>query len=171
MHGIGPGPTLKTITGWDGSMSEEGSGGRGRPIGMASGMDYWVGSWVDSGNGAEVRNWTGAWNLQSATYGANPDSVSTVKNTSSVTVQFNYAGLGLAPGSTFLFDVYTSGGGGTDSAIDALGNPGVTVANWGDYYNSGSAVNSYTISTVPEPTTLALLGIGASVLIGRIRRR
>ena len=27
---------------------------------MSSGMDYWLGSWVDSGNGMEVRNWTGA---------------------------------------------------------------------------------------------------------------
>lgn len=47
--------------------------GWGRPISMSSGMDYWLGSWVDSGNGMEVRNWTGAaWNLYAATYQAIP---------------------------------------------------------------------------------------------------
>src|SRR5438270_11504007 len=29
-----------------------------RPIGMSGGMDYWVGSWVDSGNGAEIWKYT-----------------------------------------------------------------------------------------------------------------
>lgn len=146
--------------------------GWSRPIGMSSGMDYWAGTWVDGGNGAEMRNWNGAaWGLQSATYGANPDAISISKNTSSVTIQFKYAGLSLAPGSTFCFDVYTSGGGGGDGAIDALGNPLQTIANWGDYYNSGSQYLTYTIPAVPEPTSLAMLGLGASLVISRIRRR
>ena len=142
--------------------------GWSRPISM-SGMDYWVGSWVDGGNGAEVHTYTASWALQSATYGANPDSIGVTKDASSLTIQFKYAGLGITPGTAFLFDVYTSGGGGTDGAVDALGNPGVTIGDWGNPYNS-SLVNSYTIP-VPEPTSLALLGIGAAVIIGRIRRR
>ena len=28
--------------------------GWARPISISSGMDYWVGSWVDSGNGAQI---------------------------------------------------------------------------------------------------------------------
>ena len=40
----------------------------GRPIGMASGMDYWVGTWADFGNGAEVYKHTGSWGIQNATY-------------------------------------------------------------------------------------------------------
>jgi len=143
--------------------------GWARPIGMSSGMDFWAGSWVDSGNGAEVHKYTASWALQSATYGANPDSIGVTKDASSLTIQFKYAGLGITPGTAFLFDVYTSGGGGTDGAVDALGNPGVTIGDWGNPYNS-SLVNSYTIP-VPEPTSLALLGIGAAVIIGRIRRR
>ena len=142
--------------------------GWSRPISM-SGMDYWVGSWVDGGNGAEVHKYTASWALQSATYGANSDSIGVTKDASSLTIQFKYAGLGITPGTAFLFDVYTSGGGGTDGAVDALGNPGVTIGDWGNPYNS-SLVNSYTIP-VPEPTSLALLGIGAAVIIGRIRRR
>ena len=145
--------------------------GWARPIGMSSGMDYWVGSWADGGNGANLYNFSGVWNFQSATYGPNTDNAVVTKNSSSITVQFSYAGFGLAPGSTFLFDVYTSGGGGGDGAIDALGNPAQSIANWGDSYNSGNLVNSYTIPAVPEPTSLALLGIGASLIIGRIRRR
>ena len=35
--------------------------GWARPISMPSGMDYWVGSWVDSGNGAQLWQYTGAW--------------------------------------------------------------------------------------------------------------
>ncbi len=86
--------------------------GWGRPIGMASGMDYWVASWVDFGGGGEIRNWTGAWNLQAATYNPNPDALAVSKDTASVTLTFNFAGLGLTSGSSFNFDVYTSGGGG-----------------------------------------------------------
>jgi len=143
--------------------------GWGRPIGMSSGMDYFVGSWADWGNGAELRNWTGAaWNLQSATYNPNPDNLTFAKDNSSVTLTFNYAGLGMVWNSSFLFDVYTSGGGGTDGAIDALANPGQTIANWGDYYNSGSLVDIYTI---PEPATWSLLGLGGLVLIRRVLRR
>ena len=146
--------------------------GWSRPIRMSSGMDFWVGSWVDFGNGAEVRNWTGsAWNLQSATYNPNPDLLSVSKDTSSVTLMFNFAGLGLSAGSTFTFDVYTSGGGGADSAIDALANPAQSVANWPDTYDSGQNVRSYTITQVPEPTAAVLLGLGCVILIRRAVRR
>lgn len=144
-----------------------------RPVGMdvaGLGMNYFVGSWVDWGSGAEVRAWNGsAWNLQSATYNPNPDSLAISKDNSSVTLQVNFAGLGMSLGSTFLFDVFTSGGGGTDGAIDALANPLQTVANWGDYYNTGFRVQSYTL--VPEPSAVALLSVGALLLVGRARRR
>ena len=146
--------------------------GWGRPIGMSTGMNYWVGSWVDSGNGAEVRNWTGsAWNLQSATGGSNPDAISTVKDASSVTINFKFAGLGLAPGSTFKFDIYTSGGGGGDGAVDALANPSQTVADWGDSYNSGNNYYLYTIPAVPEPAAIALFGLGGLLMAQRWFRR
>jgi hypothetical protein len=145
--------------------------GWARPISMSSGMDYFIGSWADWGNGAEIRNWTGAaWNLQSATYLPNPDNLTFAKDTSSVTLQFGFAGLGLAPGSSFSFDVYTSGGGGSDGAIDALANPAQTIANWSDPYDSGSLVVSYTIP-IPEPSALALIGLGALALAQRSLRR
>lgn len=140
--------------------------GWARPIGMSSGMDYFVAGWVDWGNGAEIRNWNGAaWGLQSATYNPNPDSLSISKDSTSVTFTFDFAGLGLSAGSSFLFDVYTSGGGGTDGAIDALANPNQSIANWGDAYNSGANVASYPIQVVPEPATGALFGLGSLILL------
>jgi len=158
----------KYMIGIDSAAGGDAAGnGWGRPIGMASGMDYWVGSWVDFGNGSEIRKWTGAWNLQSATYNPNPDALSISKDNSSVTVTFNFAGLGLAAGNAFTFDVYTSGGGGGDGAIDALGNPAQSIANWGDAYNSGANVRSYTIQVVPEPATGLLLGLGSLILLRR----
>jgi hypothetical protein len=138
--------------------------GWGRPIGMSSGMNYWLGSWVDSGNGVQAWQFAGAW---AQTGGAGPfaggpvmPGLAITKDGSSVSITVPLAGFGLAPGNTFLFDVYTSGGGGTDSAIDALANPGQSVGNWGDPYNSGSLVDSYTVTAVPEPAACLLLGLG-----------
>jgi len=156
---------LNTVTGGDSAGN-----GWGRPISMP-GMDYWVGAWVDGGNGAEVRNFSGSWGLQSATYGANPDAVNVTKDSSSVTIQLKYAGLGIVAGTPFLFDVYSSGGGGADGAVDALGNLGTSITDWGNSYNSDTMVASYTIPAVPEPTALTLLGLGATFVIGRLRRR
>ena len=135
----------------------------GRNISMSSGMDYWVGSWVDGGGGRQLWSYTGSWNL----LGASSVGISG----GSVNFSVPLAALGLSPGSTFNFDVYSTGGDGGNPAVDALGNPNQTVADWGGAYNSGANVLSYTIPAVPEPTALALLGIGASLIIGRIRRR
>jgi hypothetical protein len=143
--------------------------GWARPISM-SGMDYWVGSWADSGTGAEVWKYTGAWGVQSATYGSNPDNVGLTKDAASVTIQFAYAGLGLGAGSSFVFDVFTSGGGGTDGAVDALSSAAQSIGDWGNSFASQSTL-SFTIPQVPEPTSLAFLGVGSLLLINRMRRR
>lgn len=145
--------------------------GWSRPINMSSGMDYWVGSWVDSGNGAELYAYTGSWGLTEATYNGPPNNdISISKNSSSVTITTPFANLGLIIGNSFTFDVFTTAGGGSDSAVDALSDPSVSITTWGGPYTSGSTL-SYTLTPVPEPSQLAFLGLGAAALGGYLFRR
>lgn len=159
----------KYMVGIDSTAGGDPAGnGWGRPISMSSGMDFWLGSWVDSGNGLELRNWDGsAWNLQAASYNANLATPTKTSSSVTLTVPLSYMGLGV--GSTFLFDVYSSGGGGTDSATDALGNPAPSITDWPGPYDSGSNVLSYTV--VPEPASLVLVGLAGLAVLGASRRR
>jgi hypothetical protein len=85
------------------------------------------------------------------------------------------ASLGLAVNDTFYFDAYSTGGGGGDSAVDALANPNVSITAWGQTYTSstvgsgGVGLNSYQV--VPEPSTYALLALSGAGLAGYIARR
>ena len=135
----------------------------GRNIRMSSGMDYWIGSWVDSGGGRQLWNYSGSWS------GPASSGVTILGNSVSFSVPL--ASLGLSPGNTFTFDVYTTGGGGGDTAVDALGNPGIAGANWGDPYDSGANVVSYTVTPVPEPALAALIGLGGLMIVQRSFRR
>jgi hypothetical protein len=77
--------------------------------------------------------------------------------------------MGLSVGNTFFFDAYSSGGGGGDSAIDALANPNVSVTGWGGPYTSGGSNPIYSYTVVPAPGAVALLGLAG--LMARRRRR
>jgi hypothetical protein len=157
--------------------------GWGRPINMSVtptgagspiGMDYWIGSWVDGGGGAQLWSYDGAaW--------TGPGSLGSFSFTPGATSEVNYsvpmATLGLAGGDSFSFDAYSSGGGGGDTAIDALSNPNVSVTSWGQSYTSqplafsGPGLNSYTITAVPEPATMAAFGVVGAAVAGRLMRR
>jgi PEP-CTERM motif len=137
------------------------SDGWARPISMSSGMDYWAGSWVDAPPSVQSWAYSGAWNL-TMTYPVAVDS-------SSVSFSIPLADFGLSPGDVIAFDVYATGGGGTDSAIDALANPNVSVTNWAGPYDSGQLVDFYTV--IPEPSTLLLVGLGGLVLVGKLFRK
>jgi hypothetical protein len=167
MIGISTGSTASTNTG----------NGWGRPIELNSpvgGMDYWIGSWVDAGGGAQLSSYNGAaW--------TGPTTLAGYSVVAGATSTLNYsiplASLGLAGGDTFYFDAYSSGGGGGDSAIDALSNPNTSITNWAGPYTSstvgsgGVGLSSYTI-IVPEPSTFALLGLGGiAFAMCRSRRR
>lgn len=135
------------------------SNGWGRPINMDApngGMTRWIGSWVDGGGGAENRAFSGgSWSLAGATYNSNFGGFAFAGN--NITYTLSLSSLGLNLGDTFYFDAYSSGGGGGDSAIDALANPNQSVSSWGDTYTStGTNLFSYTV--VPAPAALAVLG-------------
>jgi hypothetical protein len=139
----------------------------GRNIAMANGTDAWVGSWVDSGGGVQP------WTYSAGSWTQNGSGVP-VLAANSTTITTSLASLGLTVGQLITFDVYTTGGGGGDSANDSVANPGQTITNWpGPYTTPGSgpgAALSYTIA-VPEPTSICLLALGALAMAHGSRRR
>jgi hypothetical protein len=169
---VGPGGTdwgkfmIGISTGSNAGDSATNGNGWGRPINMNSalgGMNYWIGSWVDGGGGAQLWNYTGsAWSgpasLSGFTFAGN-----------TITYTTSLASLGLSVGNTFFFDAYSSGGGGGDGAIDALANPNVSVTTWGGAYTSGGSNPIYSYTVVPAPGAVALLGLAG--LMARRRRR
>jgi hypothetical protein len=148
------------------------SDGWGRPITMTAngGMTNWIGSWVDGGGGAENRSNQTSWGLTGATYNGNFGGFSLSAGAqSTITFTVSIASLGMSIGDTFSFDAYSSGGGGGDSAVDALANPNVSITSWGQPYDSGASNSfSYTLSAVPAPGAIALIGVAG--LLGRRRR-
>jgi len=142
-----------------GGAAASNGNGWSRPINMDApngGMTRWIGSWVDGGGGAENRVFSGvSWSLAGATYNSNFGGFAFAGN--EITYTMSLSSLGLNFGDTFYFDAYSSGGGGGDSAIDALANPNQSVSSWGDTYTStGTNLFSYTV--VPAPAALAVLG-------------
>lgn len=141
--------------------------GWARPISMSSGMDYWIGSWADSGTGDQLWRFAQTWILDRNSGNEDHPLPLPVVNSDSIILTVPLSALGLTTGSTFDFDVYTAGGGNNDSANDALSNPNQSTSGWSGPYDSGSLVSSYTV-VVPEPGAL-----GGMILAGAaaLRRR
>lgn len=135
----------------------------GRNIRMADGMDAWIGSWVDGGGGFQAWSYSGGSWTENVTGG-----VSISDNMTSITTSL--ASLGLLPGQTFQFDVYSTGGGGGDSANDSLANPGQAAGDWQDPYTTPSGEGLF-YTTVPEPASIALVGLAMAGLLGLRRRK
>ena len=131
------------------------SNGWGRPIrlnaGGGNGMTHWIGSWLDGGGGSQLfayngASWDGPASLAGFSFAAGTQS--------SITYTVSKASLGVATGDTIQFDAYSSGGGGGDSAVDALSNPQVAITSWGQTYTSQSPViSTYTLSNSALNTT------------------
>lgn len=148
MVGIATGNTAGTKT----------SNGWGRPIYMdateSAGMNYFIASWLDVGGGAQLwaynntsSSWTGPASLAAFSINANAQST--------ITYTVSYASLGISEPGTVFFDAYSSGGGGSDSAVDALANPNVSISSWGQTYTSAVSTNivSHSFGSLPVELT------------------
>jgi hypothetical protein len=125
----------------------------GRPIlmnvatnGTTYGMTHWIGSWVNGGGGSQLwtygtTNWSGPASLSAYAIVAT--------NQSTISYSVSKTSLGVTTGDTLYFDAYSSGGGGGDSAVDALANPSTSITSWGQTYTSSTTNNTiraYTLS-------------------------
>jgi hypothetical protein len=128
--------------------------GWGRPINFSPGMTHWIGNWADAGGdtagGGAFSYTSNSWN------GSSTPTVT--KTASSIIVTDTVTNLGLDPGETFSFDVYTSGGGGGDSAVDALSAAAASIPAWSGPYTTnivGSPTNAARQFTMPGTLTFA----------------
>jgi hypothetical protein len=128
------------------------------------GMNCWLGFWIDGGNGAESYvNGDSGWHRTGATW--NSDfSGSISKAGSTVTVTVARSAIGMSADGTLLFDVYTSGGGSSDGALDALSTNSPSISNWHDSFTTTNAL-SYVL---PAPGAVALVGLAG--LVARRRK-
>ena len=152
---------LDTTAGGNSNMDDTGNGWS-RSISM-NGMDYWVGSWVNSGGGVQLFQWNSGTNSWGSPIGSPTHLIAG----NSTTLTLPLADLGLSDGSVLNFDVYTSGGGNGDGANDASSNPLQASPGWPDHYHS-TVVSTY---TVPEPATAGMLALGGLALLARRRGR
>ena len=105
--------------------------GWGRPISMAGGMTHWIGCWMDGGTGANLRSYTGgAWSA--------PSTPSVTRDATSITLTTTVGALALSPGEQFSFDVYSSGGGGNDTAVEALSAAAASATAWNNAYTTNA---------------------------------
>ena len=84
----------------------------------------------------------------------------------------DFTNLTLTPGTTIDFDIYSTGTSGNQTAYDSLANQSETQS--GTYsstlqYNS-TVLDSYTIQSVPEPASLAVLAVTGLLLMEAEKR-
>ncbi len=130
--------------------------------------DFWIGSWVDGGGGAQL--WAfegGAWN-QTASAGE-PALGFDMSGVGSGVVRFtvSLAALGLQIGDTFLFDVLTTGNNDSHGGFDHLSRGDQATPGWNDPSTPGAYL-SYTV--VPAPGVASLAAVGLAGWAGRRRR-
>ena len=151
-----------------GAAGGDTSNGWGRNISWGGqGIDFWVGSWVDSGGGAELRQMSGANDnsntLLDATY-VNNLLIQASQTAFTRTIKIDRAAIGMAGNGTFRFDVLTTGS-NFDPGVDHLSRSDLATTDW----PVQSVAGQFSSYTIPTPGAAAVLGLGG--LLAARRRR
>src|SRR5262249_13083418 len=124
------------------------------------------------GSGTPAGIWT---NIETVASGQ-PMNLAGGTNAVTITVPLGdfSANLSLTPGSTFDFDIMSTGTAAGQTAYDSLAHQGNIQGTFNTtaQYNA-TVLDSYTITAVPEPATLAMAGLGglsSLVLFRRLRK-
>lgn len=151
------------------------------------GMTDWIGIFGAGGSGTVASPFTSygfndyAWNTNgtSLTWSkinqvASGQPLNATSNSITLTIPMSdfAVNLALTPGTTFDFDIYSTGTSAGQTAYDSLvvqGNIQTTFSATAQY--NGTVLDSYTITSVPEPSTLALVGLSGLSLMQFRRRR
>jgi|CXWL01.1.fsa_nt_gi uncharacterized protein (TIGR03382 family) len=134
-----------------------------RDINTARQNDFWVGSWVDGGGGAQLWEYDGAaWGLISATYSDGDITQDLgLAAIGRVSYTIKLSELGVAGGDKIFLDFVSTGGDDHNPGVDHTSRNDPATPGWGSPSESGN-YHSYTI--VPTPGTLALAGLGLVTL-------
>jgi hypothetical protein len=132
-----------------------------RPYSLDGGANRFIGGWADQPtNNSQLWSYSGSWSKDA-------DFTSTITS-SSLSYTVSLASLGLSAGDVLRFDVVTTGGGNTDTAVDTLSRSSGEVSAW-DQTTVVSGLD-YQVTGVPEPTSMAALGLGVAAMLRRRRR-
>ncbi|HEX4053121.1 MAG TPA: autotransporter-associated beta strand repeat-containing protein [Tepidisphaeraceae bacterium] len=132
----------------------------GEPIGISTGMNYWIGSWTnqtigppDIGDNQVYSYSGGAWNLIAGN-GTSPYVTTTTALTpTSITLGIPLASLGLSVGNTFNFDAWTTFGSSEGGAYDALDSGAAATSAAGNTPWNGTPYDSATATGSTYSTT------------------
>ncbi len=150
------------MTDWIGAYGAGGSGSASSPF-TSFGFNDWVYS-----SGA----WTQVENVASGQPISMQPSTSTPNQFTLTVPLSDLSNLNLTPGSTFDFDIDSTGTSAGQTAYDSLVVQGPIQATFSSTAQFNATVlDQYTITAVPEPTALALAGLSASSLMLFRRQR
>jgi len=160
------------MTDWIGVFGAGGSGSVASPFTSYGFNDYVYGT--PSSSGVTLGAWTKMDTVSSGQPVTMQPSTSTPNSINLTVPLIDFApNLVLTPGTTFDFDVMSTGTSGNQTAYDSLVDQ--TPIQSGTYsstfqYNA-TVLDQYTVTEVPEPGTLALVGLSGLSLIWFRRQR
>jgi len=160
--------SLGGMTDFIGVFGAGGAGSVGSPF-----TSYGFNTYAWNTNGVSM-TWSKTFQINSGMPMSSQPSTS-IPNSIDLTVPFSVfaANLLLTPGTTIYFDVCSTGTSGNQTAYDSLVvQSGIQSGTFsGTFQYNATTLFSYTITAVPEPTALAIIGLSGAMLLFNRRQR